>query len=277
MVTVTPLELSRAKKSKGDKVSLIQQKLGIDVDRSFGPDTETAVKTFQERYKDILPNSTPGVVDQATFDLISTKIVGGRKVYSGDKARYKKGDWIYVQARKGGNEGGIFDKQYYKIASVSDNRQTVVLDLGLDKTSLTADYYNVDTVGGVTAKVLFGRNAEGETKAPPSVSNDNKTEGGETERGTGKRLPTGNGNGVSTTVDTEAQRKRKLRNQETCNTLRQIKQYLNNTKGLSMAVNCKWNQEIRNQVMLALTGGTPAPTQDTGVNVQPVPVTDKLF
>jgi hypothetical protein len=40
--------------------------------------------------------------------------------------------------------------------------------------------------------------------------------------------------------------------------LREIKQYLNNTKGLSMDVNCKWNQEIRNQVMMALTGGNPA-------------------
>jgi hypothetical protein len=58
-------------------------------------------------------------------------------------------------------------------------------------------------------------------------------------------------------VDTEKQRKRELRLKETCNTLREIKQYLNNTKGLSMVVNCKWNQEIRNQVMMALTGGTP--------------------
>jgi hypothetical protein len=79
-------------------------------------------------------------------------------------------------------------------------------------------------------------------------------------------------------VDTEKQKQRKLRTQETCNTLREIKQYLNNTKGLSMVVNCKWNQEIRNQVMMALTGGTPVPV-DQPVNnvVTSVPVTDRLF
>ena len=30
-----------------------------------------------------------------------------------------------------------------------------------------------------------------------------------------------------------------------------------------MTVNCKWNQEIRNQVMLSLTGGTPVTPVDT--------------
>jgi len=282
IMAITPpaFELSIAKKSKGDDVKLVQQKLNLKDDGGFGTDTEIAVKAFQEKYKDTVspPLRTDGVVDQVTFDQIK-KLKGkdSRKVYSGDKTNYGVGDWIYIKARKGGNEGGIFDKQYYKIKSVSDDRQTVVLDLGVGNTTLKADDYKIDHVGGVTAKVLFGRNAEGETKETPSMGSDNETEGGETERGTGKRLPTGNGNGVSTTVDTEAQRKRKLRNQETCNTLRQIKQYLNNTKGLSMTVNCKWNQEIRNEVMLALTGGTPVPKEEPVVNTQPVPVTDKLF
>ena len=270
-------ELSVAKKSKGDDVTLVQKKLGAKVG-TFTIDTENAVKAFQEKEKDkVTPPliRTDGVVDQATFNQIK-KYKGYN--YSGAKTNYIKGDWIYIKARKGGNEGGIFGDQYYKIKSVSDDRQTVVLDLGVGITSLTAADYDVDHVGGVTAKVLFGRNAEGETKETPIVGSDNETEGGETERGTGKRLPTGSGGGgTTTTIDPEKQRQRDIRKKEFCDTLRQIKQYLNNTKNANLTVNCQSTPETKNQIMLALTGGTPAPTQDTGVNVQPESPTNQFL
>ena len=271
VVTPPVFELSLVKKSKGPDVKLIQQKLGIDDDSKFGTDTDTAVKAFQEKYKTKLPNATPGVVDQATFDLIkSLKGSGSRKVYSGAKTNYKVNDWIYVKPNKGLEGDLLAEKKYFKIISITPDRYTIVLDLPKDATD-----FAIDTVGGVTAKLVFGRDAEGESQTI-NISSDqdgSESEGGESEGGKGKR------NQVSTggTVDSETQRRRDIRKKETCDTLRQIKQYLNNTKGLSMTVNCKWNQEIRDQVMMALTGGSPAPIQEPGVNVQPVPVTDKLF
>ena len=275
-------ELSFAKKSKGDDVKLIQQKLGVKDDGGFGTDTEIAVKAFQETNKNLLPTSTPGVVDQATFDLIKRfKGANSRKVFSGDKTNYVAKDWIIITPNRGA-EGNIFiDQKYYKIKSVSADRMTVVLDLPIGVSGLSAEDYKTLKVGGMTAKVLFGNEAEGLTKNAPVSSNDNDNDSGSGEgqsnSGTGKRQDVSGNKGTGTTVDPEKQRKRDIRKKETCNTLRQIKQYLNNTKGLSMTVNCKWNQEIRNQVMLALTGGTPAPKEEPEVNTQPVPVTDKLF
>jgi peptidoglycan hydrolase-like protein with peptidoglycan-binding domain len=252
VATPTVLELSVNKKSKGNQVKTIQQKLKVKDDGSFGPNTETAVKEFQTKYstKTTPPLRTDGVVDQPTYDLIM-KLKGGdsRKIYSGTKTNYSPGDWIYVKPNKGLEGDLLADKKYFKILSISDDRFTVVLDIPKDATD-----YNVDTVGGVTAEILFGRDAEGESKTI-NVSGD--VDGSQEGSSTGKRNEIGSTEG-SSNVDPEKERKRKLRNQETCKTLREIKQYLNNTKGLSMDVNCKWNQEIRNQVMMALTGGNPA-------------------
>jgi peptidoglycan hydrolase-like protein with peptidoglycan-binding domain len=253
-ITPPPLELSVAKKSKGEQVKTIQQKLGIKDDSSFGGDTETAVKEFQTKYstKVTPPLRTDGVVDQPTYDLIM-KLKGGdsRKIYTGGKTNYVKDDWIYVKPNKGLEGDLLADKKYFKVKSVSDDRYTVVLDIPIDATD-----YTLDTVGGVTAEILFGRDAEGESKTI-NISGDSNVDSGQEGSSTGKRNEVGSTEG-SNNVDPEKEKRRKLRNQETCKTLREIKQYLNNTKGLSMDVNCKWNQEIRNQVMMALTGGNPA-------------------
>jgi hypothetical protein len=86
------------------------------------------------------------------------------------------------------------------------------------------------------------------------------------------------GTNVGTTVDPEKQRQRDIRNKEFCDTLRQIKQYLNNTKEADLTVNCKKTQKTINQIMMALTGGTPVtPVVGPEVNTQPIPVTDKVF
>jgi peptidoglycan hydrolase-like protein with peptidoglycan-binding domain len=265
--------LSIANKSKGDNVKLIQQKLGIPVDGGFGTDTETAVIEFQTNNRKDLPNAVAGVVDIDTFNLIKRYIVndaGINKVYSGVKTTYTKNDWIFVNPKLGSEGDFLAEKKYFKIKSINADRYTVVLD------SLTKDTFDVSNVGGITAKILFGRDAETGSQTGPNNTNDS----GNKEKGkrnnvdnSGRRTNSG-----TNTVDTEKQKQRKLRTQETCNTLREIKQYLNNTKGLSMVVNCKWNQEIRNQVMMALTGGTPVPV-DQPVNnvVTSVPVTDRLF
>jgi hypothetical protein len=41
-----------------------------------------------------------------------------------------------------------------------------------------------------------------------------------------------------------------------CDALRQVKQYLNNTKDAGLTVDCKRDQNTRNQIMMALTGGS---------------------
>jgi len=266
-------ELSVAKKSKGDDVRLIQQKLGIPVNGKFETGTETAVIDFQTKNRTDLPNAVAGVVDINTFNLIKRYIVndaGINKVYSGVKTTYRANDWIYVNPKLGSEGDFLAEKKYFKIKRVLEDRYTVVLE------SPTKETFDVSNVGGITAKILFGRDAETGSQTGPNNSNDS----GNKEKGkrnnvdnSGRRTNSG-----TNTVDTEKQRKRELRLKETCNTLREIKQYLNNTKGLSMAVNCKWNQEIRNQVMMALTGGTPVPV-DQPVNnvVTSVPVTDRGF
>lgn len=248
----TVFELSVAKKSKGSDVKLIQQKLGLKDDGSFGLGTEAAVKTFQEKYKTQLTTSTPGIVDQATFDLIKKlKDTNAKKVYSGQKHNYVAGNWIKVtpetqDPQLTGNDG------YFKITSVTD--YTVVID---------TDFVSPSTTGGSTQRVLFGEDAKEGTQEvikKDRNNNDNDNKGRRNNSGTKSY----NGN-----IDPEKQKQRKLRNQETCNTLREIKQYLNNTKGLSMTVNCKWNQEIRNQVMISLTGGTPVtPVTPVDTNTQ---------
>ena len=43
------------------------------------------------------------------------------------------------------------------------------------------------------------------------------------------------------------------------------------------SINYENYKNTLNQIMMALTGESPAPTQDSSVNTQPIPVTDKLF
>jgi peptidoglycan hydrolase-like protein with peptidoglycan-binding domain len=261
-------ELSVAKKSKGDDVKLIQQKLNIDVDGTYSTGTESAVKAFQEKYADVLPNVTPGVVDQATFDFI-TKSQGG----SGVKAPYKTGDWIYLIPKKGDEGNLLADKKYYQIRGITDDGYTIVLAFESEDVDV-----KVSRVGGVTAKVLFGRDAEGETQAPPNLNDTNTTTNDSGGNRTGSRSGNRSGNRSGKgTVDPERQRQRDLRLKETCDPLREVKQYLNNTKDVGLTVNCKRDQNTINQIMMALTGGSPAPTQDSSVNTQSIPVTDRLF
>ena len=115
-------------------------------------------------------------------------------------------------------------------------------------------------------------------KTIPNVSNNSSNTDKKSKRNNVDNSNNKNNSGTNI-VDTEKQKRRKLRKQETCNTLREIKQYLNNTKGLSMTVNCIWDQEIRNQIMLALTGGTLVAPVDQPVNnvVQPESPTNKFL
>ena len=79
-----PFELSAAKKSKGDDVTLIQKQLGAKVG-TFTIDTENAVKKFQTDFgtKVTPPLRTDGVVDIDTFNLIKRyKGPNSRKVFS---------------------------------------------------------------------------------------------------------------------------------------------------------------------------------------------------
>ena len=115
--------------------------------------------------------------------------------------------------------------------------------------------------------------------APHAVRGSNSGGAGGTGGAGGKGKRSGVVGGGGSTVNTERQKQRDLRNKEMCDTLRQVKQYLNNTKDAGLTVNCQRTQKTINQIMMALTGGSPAPapSQDSGVNTQPIPVTDKLF
>jgi len=272
MVTVNPKNsfqsLSIANKSKGDDVKLIQQKLGIPVDGGFGTGTETAVIDFQTKNRKDLPNAVAGVVDIDTFNLIKRYIAndaGINKVYSGVKTPYSTTDWIFVNPKLGSEGDYLSDQKYFKIKSINADRYTVVLN------SPTKETFDVSNVGGITAKILFGRDAETGSQTGPNNSNDS----GNKEKG--KRYNVDNSG--TNTVDTEKQKQRKLRNSEYCDSVRKIK------KHLKLKVDCKTYQSTLNQIMLALTGGaqikpvTPVTPVDQPVNnvVQSVPVTDRLF
>ena len=278
MVTVNPKNsfqpLSFANKSKGDDVKLIQQKLGIPVDGGFGTGTETAVIDFQTKNRKDLPNAVAGVVDIDTFNLIKRYIAndaGINKVYSGVKTPYSTTDWIFVNPKLGSEGDYLSDQKYFKIKSINADRYTVVLN------SPTKETFDVSNVGGITAKILFGRDAETGSQTGPNNSNDS----GNKEKG--KRYNVDNSsrknNSGTNTVDTEKQKQRKLRNSEYCDSVRKIK------KHLKLKVDCKTYQSTLNQIMLALTGGaqikpvTPVTPVDQPVNnvVQSVPVTDRLF
>lgn len=254
--------------STGPDVEAIQTKLNIKKGK-YGPETQTAVMNYQKKYTDLNDQAT-GIVDEETFDHImaNTKL-GTPSTFSGKKHNYKKGDWIVVKPNSGNEATQLYENNgYFKILDVPDAGYTIIIDADWQGSGYA-------TIGGTTAKIIFGPEAIEGVKTIPTVSNNSSNTDKKGERNNVDNSNNRNNSGTNT-VDTEKQKQRKLRNQETCNTLREIKQYLNNTKGLSMTVNCKWNQEIRNQVMMALTGGTPV---DQPVNnvVTSVPVTDRGF
>jgi peptidoglycan hydrolase-like protein with peptidoglycan-binding domain len=233
-------------KDTGVDVEAIKTKLGISTKGGYDTDTQTAVTNYQKKYTDL--NPATGIVDKKTFDHImaNTKL-GTPSAFSGKKHNYKKGDWIVVKPNSGNEASQLYENNgYFKILDVPD-AYTIIIDADWKGSGYA-------TIGGTTAKIIFGPEAIEGVKTIPTVSNNSSNK---KEKGTRSNTSNSSNNSGTNTVDTEKQRKRELRLKETCNTLREIKQYLNNTKGLSMVVNCKWNQEIRNQVMMALTGGTP--------------------
>jgi peptidoglycan hydrolase-like protein with peptidoglycan-binding domain len=253
--------------STGPDVDAIQTKLKLKTGK-YGTDTQTAVMDYQKKYTDL---DDTGIVDQKTFDHImaNTKL-GTPSTFSGKKPPYKKGDWIVVKPNSGNEASQLYENNgYFKILDVPD-AYTIIIDADWQGSGYA-------TIGGTTAKIIFGPEAIEGVKTIPTVSNNssNNKEKGKRNNvdNSGRRTNSG-----TNTVDTEKQRKRELRLNETCKTLREIKQYLNNTKGLSMVVNCKWNQEIRNQVMMALTGGTPVPVDQPQYNVvQPESPTNQFL
>ena len=255
-----PFELSAAKKSKGDDVTLIQKQLGTKVG-IFDLETEAKVKEFQETNKDRLPDTIiPGVVDQATFDLIKKlKDPNSKKVYSGKKHNYIVGNWIKVtpettDEQLSGNDG------FFKITKVTD--YTVVID---------AAFLASGTTGGSTQRVLFGEAAKEGTQEviKRDRNNDNNNNDNNNNNNKGTRSNTNNSN--TNIVDPEKQKQRDARTKEFCDTLRQVKQYINDKKGGDLTISCDRTQKTLNQIMMALTGGTlvapVVPVSSQGGNV----------
>jgi peptidoglycan hydrolase-like protein with peptidoglycan-binding domain len=268
-------ELSLSKKSKGQQVVDIQTKLGISTKGGFGPQTEKAVKEFQTKYSDKAPTvlgvsdplRTDGIVDENTYKLImKLKNSGTPKEFGGIAQNYKVGNWLKVNPIPGNEDTKLgLNDGIFKITQIL-NEYTIVIDCEWD-----------DTIkgGGTTQKLLFGDSSSEGSKT--IIKKGDKAAQGDQSIEGGGNVSKGNTNTEVSAEDAEKIRKRKLRNQESCKVMREIKQYLNNTKGLDLPLNCKFTPETKNQVMMALTGGSPAPIQEPGVNVQPVPVTDKLF
>ena len=256
-----PFELSAAKKSKGDDVTLVQKQLGTKVG-IFDLETEAKVKEFQETNKDRLPTTIiPGVVDQATFDLIKKlKDPNSKKVYSGKKHNYIVGNWIKVtpettDEQLSGNDG------FFKITKVTD--YTVVID---------AAFLASGTTGGSTQRVLFGEAAKEGTQEviKRDRNNDNNNnDNNNNNNNKGTRSNTNNSN--TNIVDPEKQKQRDARTKEFCDTLRQVKQYINDKKGGDLTISCDRTQKTLNQIMMALTGGTlvapVVPVSSQGGNV----------
>jgi peptidoglycan hydrolase-like protein with peptidoglycan-binding domain len=242
-------------KSTGPDVVAIQTRLGISTKGGFGTGTEAAVKSFQKKYK----LSETGVVDKTTFDKIMAMPPAGTAAkYSGKKHNYTEGQWILVSPKTddtqlSGNNG------YFKIIKIV-NEYSVQIDAT----------FVADGPGGSTQRVLFGEDAKQGTQEVIKSDGDTQDNSGTGRRSTsgdnssGRRSGTGSG-----TVDPEKQRQRDIRNKEFCDTLRQIKQYLNNTKEADLTVNCKKTQKTINQIMMALSPETPvapiAPIEEPNV------------
>ena len=230
-------------KSTGPDVVAIQTKLGISTKGGYGPETQKAVLAFQQKNVNL---EDTGDVDELTFKKIMDYDAGVAKNYSGRKHNYTSkdnGKWIKVTSNTNddqlnGNNG------YFKILKVLDEN-SIVID---------AEYKNVGG-GGSTQKVLFGEDAkEGTDQVIRGTGGAEGTGGTGGTGGKGKRSGVVGGGGG--TVDPERQRQRDLRKKEMCDALRQVKQYLNNTKDAGLTVNCQRDQNTLNQIMMALTGGS---------------------
>ena len=260
-------EFTRELKDKdtGPDVVAIQTKLGISTKRGYGPETQRAVLAFQKKYTDL---DDTGIVDEKTFKKIMTEPAPGTsKKYSGRKHSYTKNDmnkWIKVTPNTDESQLSV-NNGYFKIMDVPDEYSVII----------EAEWV-ANGGGGSTQKVLFGEDAKQGTDQVISGTGGTGGEGGTGGTG-GKGKRSGVVGGGGGTVDPERQRQRDLRKKEMCDALRQVKQYLNNTKDAGLTVNCQRDQNTLNQIMMALTGESPAPTQDSSVNTQPIPVTDKLF
>jgi len=233
--------------STGLDVEAIQTKLNIQKGK-YGPETETAVMNYQKKYT-ALKDQANGIVDKTTFDHImaNTKL-GTPSAFSGKKHKYKKGNWIVVKPNSGNEATQLYENNgYFKILDVPD-AYTIIID---------ADWQGggYATIGGTTAKIMFGPEAMEGVKTIPNVSSDSSNTDKKSKRNNVNNSNNRNNSGTNT-VDTEKQKQRDVRNKEFCDTLRQVKQYINDKKGGDLTVNCKKTQKTLNQIMMAITGGT---------------------
>ena len=244
--------------STGPDVEAIQTKLNIKKGK-YGPETQTAVMNYQKKYT-VLKDQANGIVDQTTFDHImaNTKL-GTPSAFSGKKHNYKKGNWIVVKPNSGNEATQLYENNgYFKILDVPD-AYTIIIDADWKGSGYA-------TIGGTTAKIIFGPESIEGVKTIPTVSNNASNK---KEKGTRNNTSNSSNNSGTNTVNTEKQKQRDVRNKEFCDTLRQVKQYINNNKGGDLTVNCQRTQKTKNQIMMALTGGT------IGAPVAPVAPVDQ--
>ena len=127
------------------------------------------------------------------------------------------------------------------------------------------------TTGGSTQRVLFGEAAKEGTQEviKRDRNNDNNNNDNNNNNNKGTRSNTNNSN--TNIVDPEKQKQRDARTKEFCDTLRQVKQYINDKKGGDLTISCDRTQKTLNQIMMALTGGTlvapVVPVSSQGGNV----------
>ena len=229
----------------GTDVEFIQTKLGISKGK-YGPETEKKVKEFQIKYK--LPET--GIVDKTTYDkLIQVKAAGTPSTFSAKKHNYVVGQWIKVTPENGNEANQLTENNgYFRIIKVP-NDYTIILDLPWGNSK------GFKTIGGSTQRVLFGEDAkEGTKQVIKRDRNTNNNNNNNNNTNSGRR--SNNSNSGTNTVNTEKQKQRDVRNKEFCDTLRQVKQYINDKKGGDLTVNCKKTQKTLNQIMMAITGGT---------------------
>ncbi len=226
--------------SKGLDVDAIQTKLNIKTG-TYGPETQNAVLDYQKKYTNL---EDTGIVDKTTFDHImaNTKL-GTPSTFLGKKHNYKIGDWVKVNPVAASDATQLSENNgFFKIIAVDP--YTIILDLDWGKSK------GFTIAGGSTQKVLFGQSASEGTK---TVIKKNNIDNSSSNIKTGKRIK------VSSNIRTgtvEPKKQIDVRNKEFCDTLRQVKQYINDKKGGDLTVNCKKTQKTLNQIMMALTGGT---------------------
>jgi len=237
-------------KDTGVDVEAIKTKLGISTKGGYDTDTQTAVTNYQKKYT-VLKDQANGIVDKTTFDHIMANTKLGVDVpisYSGKKHKYKKGNWIVVKPNSGNEATQLYENNgYFKILDTPDD-YTIIIDANWQGGGYA-------TIGGTTAKIMFGPEAMEGVKTIPNVSSDSSNTDKKSKRNNVDNSNNRNNSGTNT-VDTEKQKQRDVRNKEFCDTLREVKQYINNNKGGDLTISCKKTQKTLNQIMMALTGGT---------------------